>query len=84
MFPWVSKRLRLYRPIPVICIATGKNPAFSESGLSLRTQHCTLSYLQESAFTGVETCPNWAPTGTNEIHISSDVAISVWQYWQVR
>ena len=33
----------------------------------------------ESAFTGVETCPTWAPTGEKEVHISSDVAMSVWQ-----
>ena len=31
---------------------------------------------------GVETCPSYAPTGTQEIHISGDVAVSVWQYWQ--
>ena len=36
----------------------------------------------ESAFTGVETCPSWAPTGLKEVHISADIAVSVWQYWQ--
>lgn len=36
----------------------------------------------ESAFSGIETCPSWAPTGQHEVHISSDVAVSVWQYWQ--
>lgn len=39
-------------------------------------------FSAESAFTGVETCPAWAPTGTHEVHISADVAVSVWQYWQ--
>jgi hypothetical protein len=35
----------------------------------------------ESALTGLETCPAWAPTGTSEIHISGDIAVAVWQYW---
>ena len=34
----------------------------------------------ESAFTGVETAPEWAPTGDHEIHVSGDVAIAVAQH----
>lgn len=49
----------------------------------------------ESALTGDEVTPTWIPdnsdrtkliriwTGDIEIHISADVAFSVWQYWQV-
>lgn len=36
----------------------------------------------ESALTGYEVCPSWAPTGTREIHISGDIAYMVWQYWR--
>jgi trehalose/maltose hydrolase-like predicted phosphorylase len=35
----------------------------------------------ESAFSGVETCPIWAPTGLREQHISADISLAVWQYW---
>jgi protein-glucosylgalactosylhydroxylysine glucosidase len=37
----------------------------------------------ESAFSGVETCPLWAPTGLREQHISADIALAVWQYYSV-
>lgn len=37
----------------------------------------------ESAFSGVETCPPYAPTGEAEIHISGDVAAAFWQHFQV-
>lgn len=37
----------------------------------------------ESGFAGVEACPRGYPTGEKEIHVSGDVAVSVWQYWQV-
>jgi trehalose/maltose hydrolase-like predicted phosphorylase len=37
----------------------------------------------ESAFTGVETCPSWAPTGEREQHISADISLAVWQYFSV-
>jgi trehalose/maltose hydrolase-like predicted phosphorylase len=35
----------------------------------------------ESAFTGQEVCPSWAPTGALEQHISGDVSYAVWQYY---
>lgn len=35
----------------------------------------------ESAATGVETCPDWAPTGAREQHISADISLATWQYW---
>eukprot|EP01006_Ploeotia_vitrea_P059981 TRINITY_DN75100_c0_g1_i1.p1 TRINITY_DN75100_c0_g1~~TRINITY_DN75100_c0_g1_i1.p1 ORF type:complete len:728 (-),score=42.74 TRINITY_DN75100_c0_g1_i1:23-2206(-) len=35
----------------------------------------------ESAFTGQEVCPAWAPTGIREQHITGDVALAVWQYY---
>ncbi|CAM9360841.1 unnamed protein product, partial [Ectocarpus fasciculatus] len=35
----------------------------------------------ESAATGVETCPEWAPTGEREQHISADISFAAWQYW---
>jgi hypothetical protein len=38
----------------------------------------------ESAFTGVEACPEWAPTGAKEIHVSGDVAIAVAQHDALR
>jgi trehalose/maltose hydrolase-like predicted phosphorylase len=44
----------------------------------------TREYFAESAFTGLEACPSWADMGKKEIHISGDVAISVWQMWQER
>ena len=37
----------------------------------------------ESAFTGVETCPEWAATGLREQHISADISLSVWQFYSV-
>lgn len=55
-------------------------------------------YPWESAMTGDEVTPRWVPapvghpdgqqqvrvwTGDLEIHISSDIAYAVWQYWQV-
>lgn len=36
----------------------------------------------ESALTGEETCPSWAPTGRSELHISSDIVFCVWQTWR--
>lgn len=50
-------------------------------------------YAWESADTGDEVTPTWVPrqnqrdpvriwTGDLELHISSDVAFAVWQYWQ--
>jgi len=35
----------------------------------------------ESAFSGVETCPPYAPTGEGEIHVSGDVSVAVWQHF---
>jgi len=35
----------------------------------------------ESAGRGWEVCPSWAGTGLREDHISSDIALAVWQYW---
>jgi len=50
-------------------------------------------YAWESAATGDETTPRWVPvpagelvriwTGDIQIHISADVAYTVWRYWQV-
>lgn len=37
----------------------------------------------ESAFSGIETCPTQFSMGKDEIHISGDVAISVWQHYQM-
>ena len=31
---------------------------------------------------GEEACPSWAPTGAHEIHVSGDIAASVWAHWQ--
>ena len=36
----------------------------------------------ESALTGEETCPSWAPTGLREIHINGDIAAAVWSFWR--
>jgi len=36
----------------------------------------------ESAYTGIETCPEWAATGQLEQHISGDVAFATNQYWE--
>lgn len=36
----------------------------------------------QSAFTGQETCPEWAPEGLREIHINGDIAFAVWQYYR--
>lgn len=38
----------------------------------------------ESAFSGAETCPSWAATGSREDHISGDIALAVWQEWNMR
>ncbi len=35
----------------------------------------------ESAFSGVETCPSWAATGSREDHISGDISLAVWSYY---
>ncbi|MBL7184046.1 MAG: glycoside hydrolase family 65 protein [Anaerolineae bacterium] len=50
-------------------------------------------YAWESALTGDETTPRWVPgsmgeliriwTGDIQIHITADIAYTVWQYWQV-
>ncbi|MFB2838176.1 beta-phosphoglucomutase [Floridanema evergladense] len=49
-------------------------------------------YAWESAATGEEVTPRWVPTpsgeliriwcGDRELHINSDIAYAVWQYWQ--
>ena len=59
--------------------------------------HKGAQYPWESAMTGDEVTPRWVPaptghpdgqqqvriwTGDREIHISSDVAYAVWQYWR--
>ena len=36
----------------------------------------------ESALSGEETCPSWAPTGHSEMHINSDIVFCVWQTWR--
>jgi trehalose/maltose hydrolase-like predicted phosphorylase len=38
----------------------------------------------ESASTGTEVCPSWAPTGLREIHISGDVACFVWWLFRMQ
>jgi protein-glucosylgalactosylhydroxylysine glucosidase len=38
----------------------------------------------ESAYSGVETCPSWAATGSREDHISGDISIAIWQEWLMR
>ena len=44
-----------------------------------------LMFPWESAQTGIETCPTWAPTGVYEQHISSDVVIAASAvYFQTR
>ncbi len=50
-------------------------------------------YAWESALTGDETTPRWVPgpagelvriwTGDIQLHITADVAYTVWRYWQV-
>ena len=42
-----------------------------------------LMFPWESAYTGVETCPLWADTGLREQHISSDIALAIWQYYSI-
>lgn len=37
----------------------------------------------ESAYSGDETCPTWAPTGELEQHITGDVAFAFRQYFQL-
>jgi trehalose/maltose hydrolase-like predicted phosphorylase len=37
----------------------------------------------ESAFTGQEVCPDWAPTGKYEQHITGDIAFAFKQYWDL-
>jgi trehalose/maltose hydrolase-like predicted phosphorylase len=49
-------------------------------------------YAWESAVTGEEVTPRWVPTrsgeliriwcGDRELHINSDIAYAIWQYWQ--
>lgn len=49
-------------------------------------------YAWESAATGEEVTPRWVPTpsgeliriwcGDRELHINSDIAYAIWQYWQ--
>ncbi|MEV6012465.1 ricin-type beta-trefoil lectin domain protein [Streptomyces sp. NPDC051976] len=39
-------------------------------------------YPWQSALTGKETTPDWATEGKQEIHISADVALAQWQYYQ--
>ena len=36
----------------------------------------------ESAFTGEEVCPSWAPTGLREIHINGDIAIAAFNFYR--
>eukprot|EP01005_Ploeotia_sp_CARIB1_P001418 NODE_34_length_2296_cov_444.940526_g33_i0.p1 GENE.NODE_34_length_2296_cov_444.940526_g33_i0~~NODE_34_length_2296_cov_444.940526_g33_i0.p1 ORF type:complete len:722 (-),score=164.21 NODE_34_length_2296_cov_444.940526_g33_i0:54-2219(-) len=40
-------------------------------------------YPWESAFTGQEVCPSWAPTGKYEQHITGDIAVAMWQYYSL-
>jgi trehalose/maltose hydrolase-like predicted phosphorylase len=37
----------------------------------------------ESAYTGQEVCPSWAPTGQLEQHITGDIAFAFQQYWRL-
>jgi trehalose/maltose hydrolase-like predicted phosphorylase len=38
-------------------------------------------YCWECAYTGDETCPDWAPTGQLEQHISGDIGVAVKRHW---
>ena len=38
----------------------------------------------ESALTGQEMCPSWAPTGLREIHISGDVSVFAWWLFRMQ
>uniref|UniRef100_A0A6B2KZB4 Protein-glucosylgalactosylhydroxylysine glucosidase n=1 Tax=Arcella intermedia TaxID=1963864 RepID=A0A6B2KZB4_9EUKA len=42
-----------------------------------------LMYPWESAFSGQEVCPDWAPTGKLEQHISGDISFAYRQYWHL-
>jgi len=55
-------------------------------GASLKAQSYKKGYQGfmfpwESAFTGEEVCPSWAPTGQLEQHITGDIAFAMRQYW---
>ena len=59
-------------------------PIFAE--ILLVSFHSIFSFNHlawESAFTGEETCPSWAPTGALEQHISGDISFAFKQYWDL-
>jgi trehalose/maltose hydrolase-like predicted phosphorylase len=86
--PQIARNLLLYRYHTL----GGARRKAQEAG------HKGAQYPWESAMTGDEVTPRWVPapaghpdgqqqvrvwTGDIEIHISSDVAYAVWQYWRV-
>ena len=58
-------------------------PGAIEKAQSYPPKYNGTMFPWESALTGVETCPSWADTGTYEIHISGDIAVAAWRFWQL-
>jgi len=55
----------------------------AQKALSYNDGYQGLMFPWESAFTGEEVCPSWAPTGQLEQHISGDISFAFQQYWDV-
>ncbi|KAM9957648.1 hypothetical protein ACTFIW_012615 [Dictyostelium discoideum] len=57
-------------------------PGAHEKALSYKSNNYTgFMFPWESAFTGIEVCPTFAPTGILEQHITADIALAIRQYY---
>jgi protein-glucosylgalactosylhydroxylysine glucosidase len=75
LYPSLGRSLMQYR--------YDRIPGAASKAKSYDPPYEGLMFPWESAYTGVETCPLWADTGLREQHISSDVALAIWQYYSV-
>lgn len=62
---------------------TARLPGARDKASSYTPPFSGAMFPWESALTGEETCPTWAPTGLREIHINGDIAHAVWLFWKV-
>jgi protein-glucosylgalactosylhydroxylysine glucosidase len=85
MSTWMFPGLLLLHPdIAVACLKyhVDRIPGAEEKAQSYSPPYAGTMFPWESAWTGVETCPSWAPTGTREIHISGDISYAATQlFW---
>jgi trehalose/maltose hydrolase-like predicted phosphorylase len=84
---WMYPSLLLLHPViaknNLLQYRVNKAPGAALKAKSYNLGYQGLMFPWESAFTGQEVCPDWAPTGIYEQHITGDIAFAFKQYWDL-